>query len=218
MMRNLHDAVIVVVGATGGLGRALSNELRGRGAAVVGVGRSGPDLVLDIRDARSGSVLVRDVTERYGRLDGVVIAAGIVAFGDLLATDDVTVEELFLTNALGPLWLARAVLPALTETKGFFGAITGVVAEQALPGMVAYCSSKAALSHGLSGLRREARRMGVHIADFRPPHTETGLASRPLAGTAPAFRLGLDPDVVARRIVEAIVADEPEVPAAAFQP
>lgn len=217
-MRNLHDAVIVVVGATGGLGCALSNELRGRGATVVGVGRSGPDLVLDIRDARSGSALVRDVTERYGRLDGVVIAAGIVAFGDLLATDDVTVEELFLTNALGPLWLARAVLPALAETKGFFGAITGVVAEQALPGMVAYCSSKAALSHGLSGLRREARRMGVHIADFRPPHTETGLASRPLAGTAPAFRPGLDPDVVARRIVTAIEADEPEVPSAAFQP
>jgi cyclic-di-GMP-binding biofilm dispersal mediator protein len=216
-MRNLRDAVVVVVGATGGLGRPIVHELRERGARVIGAGRSGPDLVLDVRDARAGGVLVREVTERYGRVDGVVVASGIVAFGDLVATDDVTIEELFLTNALGPIWLAKAVLPALGETKGFFGAISGVVAEQALPGMVPYCASKAALSHALAGLRREARRSGVHVADFRPPHTETGLAGRPLAGTAPTFRHGLDPVVVARRIVDAIEADDAEVPAAGFQ-
>lgn len=207
----------MVVGATGGLGRPIVDELLERGARVIGAGRSGPDLVLDVRDARAGGALVREATGRYGRVDGVVVASGIVAFGDLVATDDVTIEELFLTNALGPIWLAQAVLPALGETKGFFAAISGVVAEQALPGMVPYCASKAALSHALAGLRREARRSGVHVADFRPPHTETGLAGRPLAGTAPTFRPGLDPVLVARRIVDAIEADDAEVPAAEFQ-
>ena len=99
----------------------------------------------------------------------------------------------------------------------FFANITGVVAEESLPGMVPYTASKAALSHALPGLRREARRIGVHIADLRPPHTDTGLSGRALAGVAPAFGRGLDPDDVARRIVDAIEADENEVAAVDFR-
>lgn len=215
-MRELRGAVVAVVGATGGLGRAIVADLAGRGAVVIGAGRSGPDVMLDIRDPDAGDALVRAATAAHGRLDGVIDAAGIVAFGELAATDQVVVEELFLVNALGPLWLAQRVLPTLAESAGFFAAITGVVAEQAFPGMVSYGASKAALSHALAGLRREARRSGVHVLDARPPHTETGLATRPLAGTAPRMAVGLDPAVVAARIVDAIVAGEAEVPSSAF--
>jgi cyclic-di-GMP-binding biofilm dispersal mediator protein len=56
------------------------------------------------------------------------------------------------------------------------------------------------------------------VIDVRPPHTETGLAGRPLHGTAPRLPEGLDPAAVARRIVEAIEAAEREVPSAAFVP
>lgn len=218
VVRELSGAVVVVVGATGGLGAPLVEELRRRGAVVLGAGRRGPDIVCDLRDADAGEAIVRGALGMQGRLDGVVNAAGIVAFGDLPGTDPVVVEELFLTNAMGPLWLARAVLPSLAERKGFFATITGVVAEQSLPGMVAYCASKAAISHALPGLRREARRLGVHVADFRPPHTETGLAGRAIAGTAPAFRPGLDPAAVAQRMVQAIADDEPELASDAFAP
>jgi NAD(P)-dependent dehydrogenase (short-subunit alcohol dehydrogenase family) len=71
--------------------------------------------------------VVRGALGTQGRLDGVVNAAGIVAFGDLVGTDPVVVEELFLVNALGPLWLAQAVLPTLAERRGFFANISGVV-------------------------------------------------------------------------------------------
>jgi short-subunit dehydrogenase len=213
---NVTNKVIAVVGATGALGHLIAEELRDRGATVLGAGRSGPDIVLDIRDSRAGEALVRQALGTQGHLDGVVIASGIVAFGNLVDTDPITVEELFLTNAIGPLWLASAVLPALAASGGFLACITGVVAEQSLPGMVAYSASKAALSHGLVGLRREARREGVRIIDVRPPHTETGLASRAIAGTAPAFRGGLDARAVARRIVDAIAAEVDEVPSRAF--
>lgn len=206
----------MVVGATGGLGAPISDELRARGAVVLGAGRSGPDIALDIRDSHAGDALVRGALGMQGRLDGVVVASGVVAFGDLVATSDVTVEELFLVNALGPLWLARSVLPTLMESRGFFGAVTGVVAEQSFPGMVPYCASKAALSHGLGGLRREVRRHGVVVCDFRPPHTETGLAGRAIEGMAPAFKAGLSPAAVARRIVDGIAADEGDVPSSTF--
>lgn len=208
---------MVVVGATGGLGAAICDELLDRGVVVLGASRHGPDIHMDLRDSRAGDAVVRAALGTQGRLDGVVNAAGIVAFGDLVDTDDVVVEELFLTNAMGPLWLARRLLPTLAQTNGFFANVTGVVAEQPAAGMVSYSASKAALSHGLTGLRREAKHLGVHIADLRPPMVDTGMGSRAIAGNAPATaNPGIDPDLVARRIVDAIERDEPEVAAAAF--
>ena len=143
-------------------------------------------------------------------------AAGIVAFGSLIETDDVVIEDLFLTNVLGPLWLIRAALPALTESHGFVANISAVVAEQPLPGMVAYAASKAALTAASRALTRELRSAGITVTDARPPHTETGLANRPIAGVAPRLPQGLEPDAVARRIIAAIEAGEREVPSDGF--
>jgi cyclic-di-GMP-binding biofilm dispersal mediator protein len=214
-VRELRNAVVVVVGATGDLGAAICDVLLERGAVVLGASRHGPDIVMDLRDSRAGDSIVRAALGTQGRLDGVVNAAGIVAFGDLVDTDDVVIEELFLTNAMGPLWLARRLLPALAQSGGFFANVTGVAAEESQPGLVAYSASKAALSHAMPGLHREARRLGVHVADVRPPLTDTGLPSRPIAG-APASRAGLDPDLVAERIVAAIEADVAELATSDF--
>lgn len=205
--RDVNGAVVAVVGATGGLGRELVSALAARGATVVRCNRSGgpgSDLTIDLRDSRAGDQLVEYATATHGRLDGVVVAAGIVAFGDLVDTDDVVIEELFLTNAMGPIWLAKHVAPALQESQGFFVNLSGVVAESPMPGMAAYSASKAAAAAATEAIRRELRRMKVAVIDVRPPHTETGLATRPLAGEAPKMPVGLAPNVVAERIVAAI--------------
>ena len=213
--RALDDLSIAVVGATGGLGEPIVAELRSRGARVLGCSRHG-ELPIDVRDVAAGDEIVAAATERFGGLDGVVVASGVVAFGDLVDTDDVVAEELMLTNALGPLWLARRTLPALAERRGFFAAITGIVADAPQPGMAAYSASKAALAAGLTAIRREFRRRKVAVIDVRPPHTETGLATRPIAGTAPKMPEGLAPEAVARRIVDAIVAGDDVVTAEMF--
>jgi short-subunit dehydrogenase len=212
--RDLNEAVVAVVGANGGLGREITAALTGRGATVVRCTRSGgpdSDVALDLRDARAGDALVHHIGTTHGRLDGVVVAAGIVAFGDLVDTDDVVIEELFLTNAMGPMWLAKRVAPALQASQGFFVNLSGVVAETPMPGMAAYSASKAAAAAATEAIRREFRRMKVTVIDVRPPHTETGLATRPLAGTAPKMPVGLDPSVVAERIVTAIEQGEAAV-------
>lgn len=209
--RDLNGAVVAVVGATGGLGEAIVAQLLSRGATVVRANQSGRgdvDVVLDIRDSTAGDALVAAAIEGHGRLDGVIVAAGIVAFGDLVETDDVVIEELFLVNTLGPIWLAKRVAPALRETQGFFVDITGIVAESPLPGMAAYSASKAGAAAAMEAIRREFRRTKVIVIDARPPHTETGLATRPLAGSAPTMPTGLDPAVVAERIVSGIEANE----------
>jgi cyclic-di-GMP-binding biofilm dispersal mediator protein len=82
--------------------------------------------------------------------------------------------------------------------------------------MAAYSASKAGLAAFAAASSRELRRQGVRILDARPGHTETTLSQHPLAGTAPAFGAGLDPDAVAARIVQGIVGDEKDLPSTAF--
>ena len=115
----------------------------------------------------------------------------------------------------GPIRLIRAALPRLDG--GFVANVTGVVAEQPMAGMVAYSASKAALSSATESLRRELRRRKIDVIELRPPHTETGLAEHPIAGAAPRLPTGLAPDVVARRVLDAIVGRERAVPADEFE-
>jgi cyclic-di-GMP-binding biofilm dispersal mediator protein len=98
----------------------------------------------------------------------------------------------------------------------FFLNISGVVAEQPMAGLAAYSASKAAVYAFNQAAAKELRRVGIRVIDARPGHTETGLASRPLFGTAPAFPAGMDASAVAARIVEAIQSDERDLPASAF--
>lgn len=220
--RDLNGKVVAVIGATGGLGGPICDALTARGTTVIAANRSGSrsdrsvDVHIDLRDAGAGDVLVRAALERHGRLDGVIIAAGIVAFGNVDDTADITVEELFLTNSMGPLWLANRVGAALADSTGFFVNISGVVASAPMPGMAAYSASKAASAAGLEALRKEWRRKKVLVVDVQPPHTETGLATRPLAGDTPNMPEGLAPSVVAERIVTAIEAGETLVRADEF--
>lgn len=224
--RALDGSRVAVVGATGALGSLIAHELAGRGARLLLVGRDAerlaalgieaPVVVADVGDATAGDVVAEAARAAYGGLDGLVNAAGVVAFGSLEETPDEVVEELFLTNVVGPLFLLRRLLPLLRESQGFVVQLSAVVAERPLPGMAAYSASKAALSAVATSLRTELRRARVAVHDVRPPHTETGLAQRPLAGEAPRLPEGLAPGAVARRVVDAIAAGEQDLAAADF--
>lgn len=222
----LSESVVAVLGASGALGSRIARGAAERGAKVVLVGREesrlegivegAPRVVGDLADAGLGDRIVHSAREHYGRLDGVVNAAGAVAFGSLVDTDDAVLEELFLTNVIGPLFVLRRVLPVLGESKGFLAQVSAVVAEQPMAGMTAYSATKAALTAVDQALVKELRRTGVDVIDVRPPHTETGLVDRALAGTAPRLPQGLEPDDVARRILDAIESGAKELSSTDF--
>lgn len=218
-MSELSGRLILVVGATGGLGSRIAAQLETAGATVVRAARSaGPkQLSVDLRSPDSISSLVSSLDS----LDGVVVAAGVVAFGPSDAVADVTLQELFEVNALGPIRLIRGVTPLLTQSatlgrSPFILTISGIVSESPTAGLAAYSASKSAIASFTTAATRELRRVGVRVLDARPGHTETALSTHPIAGTAPTFPAGLDPDGVATRIVQAIVDDEKDLPSSAF--
>ena len=225
-MSTMVGRSVLVVGASGGLGALLAQGLADAGARLTLAGRSVPRLQAlglddahlvsaDLQHPQAPASLVAVALDAHGSLDGVVYAAGVVAFGAVADLDDEVVDELLMVNYLAPMRVARAALPHLPP-GGFVVNLSAVVAERPVPNMAAYCASKAALTAFDAVLRTEARRSKVRVIDARPPHTETGLADRPIAGVAPRLPEGLKPQAVADRILRAIVDDELDLPSTAF--
>ena len=221
----LNGASVLLLGATGGLGQALGEELAARNAALTLVGRdqqrldhrtvAGPRVALDLRSPDACATAMRTAFEHHGKLDVVINAVGVVAFGDVATLSTDVMEDLFMTNTFIPIMVATEAMNTLPN-GGVIVNISGVIAEQNLPGMVAYGASKAAVRAFDEGLAREARRKSVRVIDARPPHTETGLAGRAIAGTAPKMGEGLEPATVARVICDAIESGATDLGSAAF--
>jgi cyclic-di-GMP-binding biofilm dispersal mediator protein len=215
----------LIAGASGGMGSAIARELASRGDALTLVARDrsrldaleveGHRLALDLREPEACERAVAEAREAHGRLDVVVNAAGVVAFGPIDELDPDTLDELLRINTFMPMMLARAAVPAMDE-GGVIVNLTGIVAEKNFPNMAAYGASKAAVRSFDEVLARETRPRKIRVLDARPPHTETGLAERPIAGTAPKLPPGLDPARVAARICDAIDGDDTDLPSDAF--
>lgn len=220
---------VLVVGATGVLGSAVARRLAAEGARLSLSGRrqqaldelSGElgDAVLstvaaDLVDPAAPQRIV-DTAASAAPLAAMVTLAGVVAFGPVTELDDDVLDQLVLVDLLAPVRLARAVAPQLGE-GGAIVNVSAVVADQPMAGMAAYSAVKAGLTAFDRALAKELRRQKIRVVDVRPPHTETGLVDRALAGEPPRLPEGLAADDVAARIVRALVGDEKDLPADAF--
>lgn len=231
-MSNLASRNILVLGGSGVLGGLIVQALSSQGALVSATATSidsaaripqqaSPRLLLDFAQPESIDVLATYLLESGAPIDGIVNATGIVGFGAISEIKPEAFEKMIRVNTTGPIELVSRLHPALlaSAAKGhepFFLNISGVVAEQPMAGLAAYSASKAAMYAFNQAAGRELKKDGIRVIDARPGHTETGLAGRAIFGTAPAFPAGMDPAVVAARIVAAIQADEKDLPASAF--
>lgn len=210
----ITEARVLVVGATGVLGRMLTDALGAAGARLAVAGRDEARLAdvaeraeasypLDVVDVAACRAVVEQAAEDLGGLDALVVATGVAAFGPAAETADQVAEELFAVNTLGPMALCAAAVP-LMPSGGAVVVLSAILAEAPMAGMAAYSASKAALSGYLAALRREVRRQGVSVLDVRPPHMETGLTGRALAGEPPKLPAGFDPAVLVETILQGI--------------
>lgn len=216
-MATLENRTILVIGATGGLGRHFVDQLGESGASVISA--SSGDVNLE--SAESIERFAKHVLTNHASVDGVVLASGQVAFGSIAETPSEVRDRLMRVNFLGQVDLVSSLLPALATSAEagnapFVLSISGVIAESPMAGLAAYSASKTALLGYAQAAARELRRASIRWIDARPGHTETGLATRAIFGQAPAFGAGLEPAAVVARMIEAIKNDEKDLPSGSF--
>lgn len=175
---------------------------------------------LDLANESSIESLASELVSN-GTIDGVILASGLVAFGSIAETPAHMFERLQQVNFTGQAKLISKLLPSLEisaqkSSSPFIVSISGVISENPMAGLAAYSASKTALHGFATAAARELRRTGIRWIDARPGHTETGLAGRAIFGQAPAFGLGLQPEAVVARIIQAIENEEKDLPSTAF--
>ena len=231
-MDNLRGKTFLVLGGSGALGSLITSRLIAHGAQVMATttanekadlipSAASPRLLLDLERPESIEVLVNYLIQSGAKIDGIVNATGVVAFGSASELAASTIAKLTAVNFTGPIAVISGLLPALKKSaeagnEPFVVNISGVVAESPMAGLTAYSATKAGLWAFDQALAREVRKDGIRVIDARPGHTETGLATRAISGVAPAFPTGMTPESVADRIVAAILGGESDLPSTAF--
>lgn len=216
------DARVLVVGASGALGGELARRLHEGGARVVAAGRD-PErtravaedvatdpLILDVVDVEACAATVAAAVEQLGGLDLLLVTVGVAAFGKAAELDEAVAEELYAVDVLGPVALVRAAVPHLRESSGTVAVISAVLADLPTSGMADYSAAKAALATWLQVLRREERR-SIKVLDVRPPHLDTGLETRALAGEPPRLPAGRPAGEVVDLVLQALAEDRTEL-------
>ena len=184
--------VVVVTGASRGIGRQIAVELAGEGTQVVAVARDGlllADLVdalpgkghrsfaMDVRDEVAWIELVADLD----RIDGVVAAAGLYGpIGRIDSVDLAAVRNTFDVNFFGALLAVRSCLPRLIDSGGSAVLFAGGGSEP-LPGYDAYLTSKAAVVRLAENLAAELAAIGVRVNAVAPGFVATDIHEATLA-------------------------------------
>jgi NAD(P)-dependent dehydrogenase (short-subunit alcohol dehydrogenase family) len=156
--------VVLVTGASRGLGTAVARSVAEMGAAVVLNARSAEplyELMADI-EASGGTALalpgdlgrletcrwlVAETIETFGRLDGLVHNAGVIEpIAPIAEADPQRWQTAVAVNLLAPMWLTQAALPHLRRQQGRVISVSSGAAEYGIPGWAGYCTTKGALN------------------------------------------------------------------------
>lgn len=180
----LDDAVVIVTGASRGLGAAITTALVAEGARVVAAARStealaalaasSPDRIhpvsCDMRDREAVAALVAEATAHFGRLDGVVNNAGIAPAGKLVETDLAVMDETIAVNLMAPVALSQAAARQFIAA-GSPGSIVNIASTSGLKGkalLAGYSASKGAMLRLTEALANEWARHDIRVNTIAP--------------------------------------------------
>ena len=185
--------VVVVTGASSGIGRATAHQLAARGDHLVLIARSLEPLQdtaaeclgrgaasagavsVDVADAGAVDAALTEVRQRHGRIDAVVHSAGVAAYGRFEQVPAEVFDGVIRTNVLGAANVARSALPAMRAADhGTIVIVGSVIGSIAVPQMSAYTVSKWALRSLGRELAIENRdRKGVRVCVVAPGGVDT---------------------------------------------
>ncbi len=190
---DVKNKIVIVTGASSGIGKAVAQRFATEGASVVLAARSADALhqivadltrsgakaiavPTDVRDAAAVSQLVRTAIESFGRVDVLINNAGQSVVGHVAELDLDLFHQAMELNVFGPLYAIQAVVPEMRKTGG--GVIVNVsstTADYVFPGFAGYSASKAALNMLSRTAREELKNDHIRVLTVLPNSTDTGL-------------------------------------------
>jgi short-subunit dehydrogenase len=190
---DIGGKVVIITGASSGIGRELARQLAAKGAKLALLARREEALNACAAEECAGAetlVVPADVTRpeqcasavaatfaHFGRVDVLVNCAGLGYFGPIETMRIADFDRVVRTNVYGLLYMTQSALPYLKQSHGMIVNVSSALSKRALPFLAAYGGTKALVDQLSDGLRMELRPYGVHVLAYNPPETETEFAA-----------------------------------------
>ena len=196
-MKSLRDKVVLVTGASSGIGEATALRMAGYGCRLMLASRSQTKLdqvrqqcealgaraaavATDVAEAEQCSRAVERTVATHGQLDIVVNCAGLSMRTYFDGSDLAAMEQVMRVNFFGTLYMTHFALPHVKKTKGSLVAISSMVGKRATPAYALYGASKFAIHGFYEALHIELKHDDVHVGVVAPAFVDTPLRTRAL--------------------------------------
>ncbi len=224
------NQVVLVTGASSGIGQRLAIDFAARGAIVVGCSRS-PErqgetanelkrynslsavVVCDVGDSKQVKGMVQNVLAQFGKIDILINNAGFGSHRSFAESSVESIESMLRTNYLGTVYCTKEVLASMMARRsGHIVNISSVAGKIATPNMASYCATKFAQIGLSESLWYELKPLGIHVSVVcpGPVRTKFRLLFDDLAPNAPGF-IVLDVASVSRAVIKAIETKKFEI-------
>lgn len=220
---NFKNKIIVVTGASSGIGEASTIQFAKKGANIILVARRKEKLLevekkisqfhvktlvcpCDVSQKSQVKKMVENVLDKFGRIDVLVNNAGFVIYGKV---NDLTIEEIesqMKTNYFGMIYCIKNFLPIMLEQNfGHIVNVASVGASFSVPGIAPYCATKFAMLGFSEGLKHELHGTGIGVTVVSPIMVRTNLFDHPSFEnfTKRDKGISLSPENVAKAVVKA---------------
>ncbi len=236
-MTETASKVVLITGASSGIGKAIAEFLQSKNFIVFGTSRNPgkqnspfPLVALDVTKPETIQSAVAQVISSAGKIDILINNAGVGITGPIEETPDEEIKKAFDTNFFGPINVIKAVLPAMRRNNGgLIINVTSIAGYMGLPYRGIYSASKGALEITTEAFRMELRNSNIKMTNIAPGDFATNIAAgryhAPVVKGSPYEKAygntlkimnehvdrGEDPEVMAKAIYGIIQEKEPKI-------